>query len=124
MTQPWHIFDSECALEGLITEPLWSGVERLFREGEMELARDLVAALQIFVENRSRWHHPTAAGYIECLDLHLVELPYLLGGGWALGVERKDKDCPLQFLISREPIKDARPLVVEFQASKPRWVVA
>jgi hypothetical protein len=124
MTQDWNIFDNECALEGLITEPFWSGVERLFRAGEMELVRDLVAALQIFVENRSRWYHPTPADYIECLDLHLVELPYLLGGGWALGIDRKDKDCPIQFLISREPIKDARPLVAEIQPPRPHWVAA
>lgn len=119
MKEQWFIFDSECALHGLILEPFWPGAERLFREGEMQLASDLVAALQIFVENRSRWHHPTAAGYIEWLNLHLVRLPYLLGDGWALGIERTDKDCPIQFLISRARILDGKPHVVEKQPPRP-----
>lgn len=124
MTSTWYIFDSECALEGFISEPFWPGVKRLFQAGEMELARELISALQMFVENRHKWRYPRPEQYIEWLDVHLVEMPYLLGGGWALGIERSDKDCPLQFLISRTKISDGRPLVVEPQPPMPLWAAA
>lgn len=124
MTSTWFILDSESALEGLIAEPFWPGVEKLFCAGQMELAQDLVAALQMFVDNRPKWKYPRAEHYIEWLDTRLVTLPYLMGGGWALGIERADKDIPLQFLISRERIKYGAPLVVKMQPAGTLRVAA
>jgi hypothetical protein len=111
MQSTWYTYDSECALQGLVREPFWPGVQRLFAEGEMELARDLLEALRLVVENRPRWRYSRAEQYMEALELHLVQMPWLLGDGRGLGIERNDSDSPMEQLITAYPLRASRRLV-------------
>ena len=104
----WYIHDSHCALTGLKTRSFWLGLRHLARLGEGDVARDLCGALHHVLDRRDIARYPTAATYLESCKLYLVELPWLLGEDWGLGIEHLDKSVPWETLITRHPLPGSR----------------
>jgi hypothetical protein len=110
MQPPWYIHDSHYALTGLKTRSFWLGLRHLALLGESDVARDLCDALHYVLDRRDIARYPTARTYMDSVEFHLVELPWLLGEGWALGIEHLDKSVPWEILITRRPLPESRPL--------------
>jgi len=124
MTGRWYIQDNHCLLDGLIRKSFWSAIRALVTDGEARLAGSLLEALQAVIANRSQSHYPSAEDLLQSVKLYLIEMPYISGGGWALGIGYIYKDVPWHSLVMQEPLRYSRPLVVQPQPLRPLSAMA
>lgn len=107
----WYVFSSECTLEGLYKTEFWSSLPQLAKQGKLQTLEELLGALRLMLESLDTFRWPQPQEFLEWTTLFLVEMPYVLGGEWALGIERHDKDTPWEHLITRKPLQFSEPLI-------------